>query len=287
MQRRLQRKGQKVLNRFQTNATLLDQSWVNFVKQSEFHLGISFDGPERVHDHYRVYPSGKGSFTDVMRTVELLKVTGLNFGVLVVVTKESIGKAKEIHELFVGNGFLRFDFLPCAEIDHDTGQMTAPSVTPSQFADSMIEVFDLWMQDDNPEVSIRYFDNILMGLLGGKPRLCEFAGTCSNFITIDSNGDIYPCDSFIGDGGLKFGNIVDTDSQEIPESEKYKDFVEMVTTVKSECLKCEWYPICKGGCPHYRYMFRQNFFDRNYLCEARKRIFKHIKERVQRIITQC
>ena len=89
----------------------------------------------------------------------------------------------------------------------------------------MIQVFDLWIKDDNPDIRIRYFDNVLKCLLGGKPTLCKFAGTCSDFITIDCNGDIYPCDNFVGYSALKFGNILSDDLQVVIKSDKYKKFV--------------------------------------------------------------
>lgn len=284
LQRQLRRKRQRIVNRLQTNGTLLDRSWVNFLKQNRFHLGISLDGPQRLHDHYRAYPSGEGSFADVVRAVELLKGMELSFGVLAVVSKDTVGEAKEIYDFFLGSGTRRLDFLPCAEIDHARGGMTAPSVTPSQFADFMIELFDLWLQDDNPGVSIRYFDSILMAALGGKPRLCEFAGTCKDFITIDTNGDIYPCDILTGDEGLKFGNVLEADLEDILETKEHKAFAEQVSERKPECSRCEWYYICRGGCSHYRYVFDQNLFDKNYFCGARKRIFKHIVETAELIL---
>lgn len=287
LQRQLRGKGQRVLNRLQTNATLLDQSWLNLLTRHGFHLGISLDGPQGLHDHHRAYPSGKGSFADVMRAVELLQAAEVDFGVLAVVTKDSIAEAREIYEFLVRSGIQRLDFLPCAEIDHETGEMTAPSVTPPQFADFMIKVFDLWLEADNPEVSIRYYDNILMGLLGGEPRLCKFAGTCKDFISVDTNGDIYPCDTLIGDGCLKFGNILEADLEEILESKEHKAFVEEVSATKPECSRCEWYFICRGGCSHYRYMFEQDFLARNYFCGARKRIFKHIGERAETILSNA
>jgi uncharacterized protein len=148
----------------------------------------------------------------------------------------------------------------------------------------MIQVFDLWIKDDNPNIRIRYFDNILTGLLGGKPKLCKFAGTCSNFITIDCNGDIYPCDNFVGYEELKFGNILSDELQTVIESDKYKNFVKNINVISSKCSECEWYQICRGGCVYYRYMFRQSFSDENYFCEARKRIFKHAEERAKEII---
>lgn len=222
-----------------------------------------------------------------MQAVKILMDYKLKFGLLAVVTKENIKNPKEIYNFFINNGFKSFDFLPCIETNKHTGEMIGAFITASEFANFMIQVFDFWIKDDNPDIHIRYFDNILKGILGGKPTLCKFAGTCSNFLTIDCNGDIYPCDNFVGYSALKFGNILNDDLQTVIESYKYKNFVEKINAIKPECSNCEWYQICQGGCPYYRYMSGQSFSNENYFCEARKSIFKHVEKRVKGIINDA
>lgn len=278
---------QKIVNNIQTNATLLNQEWINFLQKSNFNISISLDGPSEIHKMHRLSPSGTNSFTHIMQAVKLLMDNKLKFGLLAVVTKNSIKKPKEIYDFFAHNGFKSFDFLPCIEIKKDTGEMIGSSITASEFADFMIQVFDLWIKDDNPDIHIRYFDNVLKGLLGGKPTLCKFAGTCSNFITIACNGDIYPCDNFVGYSALKFGNILNDDLQEVIEGGKHKNFVEKINAIKPECSNCEWYQICRGGCPYYSYMLGQDFSNENYFCEARKSILKHVEKSLKRIINDA
>ncbi len=283
-QKQVQREGQKIRNNIQTNGTLLSQEWIGFLRENQFNIGISLDGPSKIHNYHRLYPSGNGSFNRVMKSANSLMANELAFGLLAVVTKEHACSAKEIYDFFVGHNFKTFDFLPCIEINKDEGKTTGSSITAFEFADFMIQVFDLWMDDDDPKIHIRYFDNILNGLLGGKPTLCKFAGTCSSFLTIDCNGDIYPCDSFVGYYELRFGNILTDDLQTVIESDKYKDFAGETKTIHSECSECEWYQVCHGGCSYYRYMTRQDFSDENYFCKANKTIFRHIEERVKDIV---
>lgn len=285
LQSQYQREDQKVMNNIQTNATLLNQEWIDFLQTNNFNISISLDGPDEIHNRHRLYPSGKSSFDRVMQAVQLLMDNNLKFGLLAVVTKESIEKPSEIYNFFVNNGFKSFDFLPCIKTNKRAGEMIGSFITASEFSDFMIQVFDFWIKDDNPDIRIRYFGNILKGILGGKPSLCKFAGTCSNFITIDCNGDIYPCDNFVGYSDLKFGNILSNDLQVVIESDKHKYFVEKINAIKLECSNCEWYQICRGGCPYYSYMSGQNFSNWNYFCETRKSIFRHIEERVKSIIS--
>jgi uncharacterized protein len=105
------------------------------------------------------------------------------------------------------NEFNNFDFLACVDISPSTGKPSEYSVSPHAFADFMIHIFDLWMKRDDPAISIRYLESVVALLVGGKANLCEFAGTCSGFITIDHLGNVYPCDCLMGDAPFLLGAV--------------------------------------------------------------------------------
>ena len=46
---------------------LLDDDWCAFLKQHNFLVGLSVDGPQEIHDTYRVNKGGQGTFKQVMR----------------------------------------------------------------------------------------------------------------------------------------------------------------------------------------------------------------------------
>jgi uncharacterized protein len=70
----LQRKycppGRRVSNAIQTNGTLLDAEWCRFFRENGFLVGISIDGPRRLHDQYRLDKAGRPAFDKVMRGLE-------------------------------------------------------------------------------------------------------------------------------------------------------------------------------------------------------------------------
>ncbi|MFL5925692.1 MAG: radical SAM protein [Gaiellaceae bacterium] len=67
------RPGQRILNTLQTNATLLDDEWGVFLKENDFLVGISIDGPRDIHDTYRVDKGGKPTYDRVIRGLDVLK----------------------------------------------------------------------------------------------------------------------------------------------------------------------------------------------------------------------
>ena len=58
--KRLRKSGKEICNSIQTNATCLDDNFLDFIeKENDFYLGFSLDGPKEINDKTRVYKSGK------------------------------------------------------------------------------------------------------------------------------------------------------------------------------------------------------------------------------------
>ncbi|MGH7991522.1 MAG: radical SAM protein, partial [Limisphaerales bacterium] len=57
--------GQKIQNDLQTNGTLINEEWCEFLKANRFLIGLSIDGPREIHDKYRVTKGGKPTFDKV------------------------------------------------------------------------------------------------------------------------------------------------------------------------------------------------------------------------------
>ncbi|MEI8598065.1 radical SAM protein [Vibrio sp. M60_M31a] len=77
LQKKYARPGMKIINTLQTNGVLINDNWAAFLKQHQFLVGISIDGDEELHDHYRKTRSGKGSYRQVIqRFADATKVSG-------------------------------------------------------------------------------------------------------------------------------------------------------------------------------------------------------------------
>lgn len=56
-----------------TNGTLLSDAVIKFLVENDFHLTISFDGPQCVHDKMRRYVNNTGTYSDVIKVLMKLK----------------------------------------------------------------------------------------------------------------------------------------------------------------------------------------------------------------------
>jgi uncharacterized protein len=100
----------RITHSFQTNATLLNEEWCDFIKKTGVCMGVSIDGPARIHDAHRKTRSGSGTHDRAMRGISLLKSRGIDFHVIAVVTGDSLDHPDEIFDFFIENGITRFGF---------------------------------------------------------------------------------------------------------------------------------------------------------------------------------
>ena len=60
-----------------TNAVLMTSEKARFLKEHGFSIIVSIDGPQELHDEYRIYPNGKGSFEETLRGLKFLAEAGV------------------------------------------------------------------------------------------------------------------------------------------------------------------------------------------------------------------
>lgn len=273
--------GTKFRNSIQTNGTLITKRWAEFFKKHNFGVGVSLDGFESLHNINRIYQKGAGSFQQVMRGVRLLRDVGIHPSAICVITKDSLGNERKLFDFFIENGFLSFEFSPCAEIENDSGEIMPNSITDEEFGDFMVKMFDIWIEHDDPKIRIRYFQNVLDGLLGKRPKSCTFNGSCGKFVTITDSGVLLPCDNFIGNPELTFGRIQDHSLTTLLNGQIRQTFFTQANIIRSECSTCEFLHACNGACRNYSYMHRGRMDDPNYFCGSRKKVFAHVAKRLE------
>jgi uncharacterized protein len=214
-----------------------------------------------------------------MRGVMFLRARHCPFGVLRVVSEEGAACADEIFDFFVTNGITRLAFLPRVERDS--------WIAPELYARFMTRIFDLWLERDDPDFHIREFENIVHELLGGRAELCEFNGCCGSYLAVDSNGDVYLCDLFIGSDSMRVGNLLRESLSDILDSDSTLAKVNLKCDVSEECWRCSFFKICKGGCLYRRCLVRGMPSDKDLLCEFRQRLVSHVSTRLSQVLARA
>ncbi len=158
---------------------------------------------------------------------------------------------------------------------------TAYHLSPKDYGDFLIRVFDLWYQDlrKGEYVSVRHLDNWLAILLGEPPESCDMTGRCSVQFVVEGDGGVYPCDFYVLDE-WRLGTVGQQSFSEMARSDAAKRFIAESTRIPETCRGCSIYGVCRNGCRRNR-LVQDGWIDRNYYCEAYRRFFT---ERRQELI---
>ncbi len=280
LQQSLGHSGQIVGNALQTNGVLVDDEWCEFFKEYNFLVGLSVDGPERIHDFYRKFSNNSGSFAKVYRALNLLKKHNVAFNVLVTLNAKNVSCGADIYRFLVNSGVQFVQFIPILERTEDGG-IADFSCPPDAYGRFMLDVFRIWIKRDKFRISVRLFDSILNYLIRQQATLCWNMPACPKAFIVEWNGDFYVCDHFV-QKRWRMGNIMENSLAELAKSSVFDEFSQLKMTLRDSCGDCEFLPICNGGCPkHFLADERKNYF-----CESYKLFFSETLSEFKKLADQ-
>ena len=280
-------------NAFQTNGTLLDDQWGEFLARNKFLVGISIDGPAELHDAFRTDKGGQPTHARVMRGLGILKKHGVEFNTLTVINSKNSHHAREVYRFLKEIGSKYLQFLPVVEQQasqpdpnglvllkpyaRQETKVSEWSIEPLQFGKFLATVFDEWVRHDVGQVFVQTFDVALESWAGVPQSLCVFSPKCGQALVVEHNGDLYSCDHFVYPEN-KLGNIVERPMHGMLHSPQQKAFGNAKeTALVSDCLQCDVRFACNGECPKHRFTTTASGeYGLNYLCAGYKHFFRHI-----------
>ena len=283
--------GKQIDNVIQTNGTLLTDKWCEFFAKNHWLVGISIDGPQEYHDHYRVTPDGKPSWEKVMQGISLLKKHRVEWNAMAVVNAYNAEHPLEFYHFFRDNGCQYLQFTPIVErlTEHEDGRTLASladdreipladaSVTPQQWGNFLCTIFDDWVRHDVGKTFVEIFDCTLANWMGVLPGICAYSKECGHAGVMEHNGDVYSCDHFVFPE-YKLGNIRDQSLIDMLYGEKQQAFSRLKhTSLPRQCKECDMEFACHGECPKNR--FEKDKYGEpglNYLCQGYYQYYTHV-----------
>ena len=283
--------GRRIDNVIQTNGTLLTDEWCEFFAQNHWLVGISIDGPQPYHDHYRLTAAGKPSWQKVMQGIKLLKKHGVEWNAMAVVNAYNVNHPLEFYRFFKENGCQFLQFTPIVERQtrHEDGRTLASladkneiplseaSVTPEQWGYFLSAIFDEWVRKDVGKIFVEIFDCTLANWMGVSPGICAYSKECGHAGVMEHNGDVYSCDHFVFPE-YKLGNIRDHSLIDMLYGEQQQEFSRLKhSSLPRQCKECDMEFACHGECPKNRFM-KDKYGDSglNYLCPGYYHYYQHV-----------
>ncbi len=255
----------KINYSLQTNGQSINGEWADFFRENRFLVGISLDGTAEIHDRLR----GEGTHKKALRAAALLKSRNVEFNILTVVTTRTARNTEAVYNYFKRQGFYYQQYIPC--IDSMGGESY---LSAEEYGRFLIKLFRLWERDALSErpVSVRYFDELALMLMGRQAGSCGMSGTCSTQYVTESDGSVYPCDFYCVDSYL-LGNVLTDDFSAIDARRDELRFIESSSHIADECRGCRYFALCRGGCRRDRDSFAGAPLGLNRLCAGYKLFF--------------
>ena len=283
--------GRRIDNVIQTNGTLLTDEWCEFFAQNHWLVGISIDGQQPDHDHYRLTAAGKPSWKKVMQGIKLLKKHGVEWNAMAVVNAYNANHPLEFYRFFKENGCQFLQFTPIVErltrhedgrtlaslADKDEISLSEASVAPEQWGYFLCAIFDEWVRKDVGKIFVEIFDCTLANWMGISPGICAYSKECGHAGVMEHNGDVYSCDHFVFPE-YKLGNIRDHSLIDMLYGEQQQEFSRLKhSSLPRQCKECDMEFACHGECPKNRFM-KDKYGDSglNYLCPGYYHYYQHV-----------
>ncbi len=232
-----------------TNATLLDDEKIAFIKEHGISVMVSFDGSREIQDAQRPFANGKGSYDVTVPKIKKLLEKFPETPAHAVLTGHS--DPQLVKNALWEIGFMEVSVLPAsASLFENNSIETKPGRDLGGVLKLMEQEAETWIEhakNRDSQILKRLMSNsqLYQGLLSfahnAKRRYPCGAGL--GMVGVSCVGDVYLCHRFVGMDAYKLGSVFDNDL----DREKYH---QSPVTLVEECRKCSARYYCAGGCKH-------------------------------------
>jgi len=311
LEQQYKKPGQRIENDLQTNGTLLTDDWGAFLKRNKFLVGLSIDGPEELHDVYRITKEGKPTFAKVFAASQMLHRHGVPFNSLSVINRINAKKPLDVYR-FLRNEVRprQMQFIPCVEPKvfrnvapqmwdeaalpaydspgarpgNPESVVTEWSIDPDDWGYFLCKVWDEWYRRDLGKVFVNLFETAVAQWMGQPSQLCIYHEFCGKGVALEHDGSLYSCDHYVYPE-YRLGNIMENSSSRLVFSEQQKQFgFDKFNTLPTLCRECNYLFACNGECPKNRLIRTPDGeAGLNYLCSGLLKFWKHIDPDAQDI----
>jgi uncharacterized protein len=254
----------EVTHSFQTNGTLLNPQWCEFLRDPAIRIGVSIDGPPRINDINRVNRSGRSTFAKAITGIRLLRAEQIPFHIITVLSNESLRSARELHDFYVAEGIEHIGFnVEESEGDHVSGLQPGPAAWHA-FKAFLAEFWSIAMREGKIK-SIREIDQ-MVGAVYRAPR--PSCGTDPNagrsnmltepfgILSMDHAGNLATFSpELLGQtnadyGDFIIGNVHTDDFTQLRNSPVLTKMLFDIQAGVSLCREqCPYFHVCGGGEP--------------------------------------
>jgi len=219
-----------------TNCESLTPELLKFCKNNNISFHISLDGTEELHIKYR--DKTKKNFKKVIDTIKKLNKTDIDYTVTCIVTKDHLKKYKEITDTIINNKIKRIDLRMPQELGNAKDKYKQISISSTDYIEFLIKIENELKKNKSKSINMMYEE--LKTRKNEKKAI--YKPECiaiREHLTIDPDGNIYPCDeSRQYKNEFILGNVNSSDIKSIILNKNATHFLNK----NPLCIKCDNIP---------------------------------------------
>lgn len=256
--------GFEITQAFQTNATLVNEEWCDFLLRRKVQVGVSVDGPDFLNDRHRKTRKGGGTLDRVLRGMQLLRDHDIFFDVITVLTSTSLDYPDELFDFYIEHGITNVAFnVEEIEGPHVTSSLAGSGVEP-RFRRFYSRFMDLALSAD---LRVREFDLARNSISNREPFVTR-TQECKPFgiLNVDCEGNFSTYSpELLGLssprlGSFALGNVAQDTLESVLTMPRFLAMDDEIRRGVDMCEEsCRYFPFCGGGPPGNKFFENGDF----------------------------
>lgn len=276
----------------QTNGVLLSDELIDILVAYDVGVSVSFDGPEQVHDGFRVDHQDRGSHARVLAGIARLAARSDAFplfaGVLAVINPES--EPFEVYQSLKATGAPNLDFL-VRDGNWDSLPFGKQSASSIEYGDWLARLLKHYLADATPP-RIRILDDMMRLLLGGASQKEGVGNTDYGILVIEANGRIDKNDTLkvAHPGADRFErpwSILRDTLDTFLASPGYEAYFDQQRRLSATCAACPDRPVCGGGMVAHRWSRANGFDNPTIFCADQQHLIAEMRGVLRQLAAQA
>ncbi len=272
----------KVTFKIQTNGVLLTEEMVEFFKSHDTSIGMSIDGPEGIHDRFRVFPDGRGTFRQVWDKFHMARDKGFSPGVLAVIHEPS--NYLDVFRFFTDDGLRSFRINFSSFIGRAEENLEFPVTRAEEFAAEYLRMVDEayeYARNNDVKLCINDIDYQIGNLVSkNRPFMCDRSpcGIGRSILGFGTDGGIYACEESAGLGEFRIGHIDDDIplTAVVDDSEVLRGLYRRTVENIPKCRKCTYKYFCGAGCTSKTFAWFGTFMRESPMCRFYQKVYREL-----------
>lgn len=263
----------------QSNLTLLNDEWIELIKEFQIRMGVSLDGYRELHNANRRTKDGKPTFDLVMKNLDRLNSEGIRYGTLMVLNTAAPVDVDQLYD-FIKERKLHIKIHAVVPCGRAAGNLHSGEIY-NRYIAILESLYEKTIGDMDFEGTIDPTDGLLKSILSGVPvNECAYNGNCGQkFFCLYSTGEFGFCgraESVIS--GFGYGHIKDHSLFEIYHSQHADSIRDRQEFLASNgCGHCPDWKLCHGGCAFEALNAYGELNVKYPNCESRRSFIRYLK----------